>query len=108
MSIDFSKIQSTFGFALSVFAAFSGAMMWYRGSIQKSYAAERDFRHLRNNQESHAKALAMVDSEVKELRDELAERFHRQDTELIQIKSLLMAQLAKNGDSISGIFGRKE
>ncbi|MBD2090213.1 hypothetical protein H6F67_10150 [Microcoleus sp. FACHB-1515] len=108
MSIDFNKIQSMLGFGLSVFAAVSGAMMWYRGSIQKSYAAERDFRHLRNNQESHAKALAMVDGEVKELRDEIAERFHRQETELVQIKSLLMAQFARNGDSISGIFGRKE
>lgn len=108
MSIDFSKIQSTFGFALSVFAAASGAMMWYRGSVQKSYAAERDFRHLRNNQDSHAKALAMVDNEVKELRDEITDRFHRQETELVQIKSLLMAQFAKNGDSISAILRGKE
>lgn len=108
MAIDFSKIQSALGFILSASGAAMGAIMWYRGSVQKSYAAERDFRHLRNNQDSHAKALAMVDNEVKELRDEITDRFHRQETELVQIKSLLMANLAKSGDSISGIFGRKE
>ncbi|NEQ26413.1 MAG: hypothetical protein F6K28_46760 [Microcoleus sp. SIO2G3] len=104
MAIDFNTLKDALGFLLSGFGAASAVVIWYRGSVKKAYAAERDFNHLKRNQENHAKALTMVDNEVKELRDAINDRFHRQETELVQIKALLMSAIARTGGENSVPF----
>jgi hypothetical protein len=95
MNID--NLQSLISLFLGVAGFTTGSVMWWKGSIEKRYAAERDFSHLRRNQEQISNSLGLIDKE-------LDERFHNLNMELVQIKSLLMAILAKSGDSVSSIL----
>ena len=38
-------------FNISISSLFGGLILWYRGSVEKRYAAERDFNHLKRNYE---------------------------------------------------------
>ena len=95
MSIE--NLKTLIGLLIGLFSFLSGAALWYKGSIEKKYAAERDFAHLRRNQEQIASGIVAVN-------DEIDERFHAMNLELVQIKALLMAVLAKSGDGTSGII----
>lgn len=44
-----------------------GAALWWKGSIEKRYAAERDFKHLKGNQEQMAQGLGHIDEAVGEV-----------------------------------------
>ncbi|UBF28320.1 hypothetical protein K9N68_10815 [Kovacikia minuta CCNUW1] len=69
----------------------------YASSQQKAYAAERDFEHLRRNQEQMKEALKMFDEELSETREDVRE-----------IKGMMVATIGKMGESISGILHRRE
>lgn len=69
----------------------------YAQAREKSYAAERDFNHLRNNQEQMKEALKMLDQEQSETREDLKE-----------LKGMLFALFGRSGESISGILAHKE
>lgn len=70
----------------------------YAQSREKAYAAERDFQHLRNNQEQLKELLKVLDDELTETREDFKE-----------LKGMLYAAFNRVGvDSISGIFARKE
>lgn len=43
------------------------AMQRYRKSIQSSYAAERDFAHIRRNQEQTSQALLQLQEEMEQV-----------------------------------------
>jgi hypothetical protein len=66
-------------FGLTGFA--SGLVLWYRSSVQKSYAAERDFGHLRNNYKQLADSLT-------ELNDLVGAQGDRQDRALTELERL--------------------
>lgn len=85
------------GFLMGVCSFISGGVLWYNGSIEKRYAAQRDFAHLQRNQEQ-------ISQGINHVTDEMEDRFNSMNTELVQIKSLLVALLAKTGDSISSIL----
>lgn len=92
-----TELQSVVGFIISVVTFSGGIIAFWQGSVKKRYAAEREFVHLKNNQLQISEALA-------EMAKDADERGHRVEVELVQIKSLLMAVLAKSGDSISSIL----
>lgn len=79
----------------------SGLLLWYKGSIEKRYAAQRDFGHLKRNYESLSEG---VNLQAKEM----DRRFDQVEADLREIKILLQVQLAKQGDSISGVLGSKK
>ncbi|GEM_PF-4522043 len=66
-------------------------------SQTKAYAAERDFEHLRRNQEQMKESIKLLDDEVSETRADLKE-----------VKGMLTAMFARIGDTVSGIFAHKE
>ncbi|WP_017652564.1 hypothetical protein [Fortiea contorta] len=47
-------------FALALFTTATGAILWYVNSEKKKYASERDFLHLKRNQEQISQAIAQV------------------------------------------------
>jgi len=66
-------------------------------SREKAYAAERDFEHLRRNQEQMKESLRVLDGELTDTRADFKE-----------LKGMLMVAFGRAGDSISGIFAYKE
>lgn len=73
------------------------AMQRYADSQTKAYAAERDFNHLRNNQEQLKSSMALMDQEVDEVKSDVKE-----------VKALLSVILARSGGSASGFFDKRE
>lgn len=69
----------------------------YAQAREKTYAAERDFEHLRRNQEQMKESLKLLDDEQTETRADLKE-----------LKGMLFAMFGRQGDSISGIFANRE
>lgn len=69
----------------------------YASSQTKEYAAQRDFDHLKNNQEQMKEALKILDDELTETRADFKE-----------LKGMLMVFFGKSEQSISGIFGHRK
>lgn len=61
---------------ISICSFFGGLIMWYRGSVEKRYAAERDFNHLKRNYEQLAASLASLMQMEDERFDELRLRLN--------------------------------
>jgi hypothetical protein len=53
------------GGAAGAIGGIATAARWYADSEKKKYAAERDFNHLRKNQEQQAKNMELVMEEVE-------------------------------------------
>lgn len=58
-------------FLLGLLTALGGFVAYFRSSVQKKYAAERDFQHLRRNQEQLMQMLVQVDDTLNELKTEV-------------------------------------
>lgn len=65
-----SDFVSIISLAIAVFAFIDAFMTRQKTSATKSYAAERDFQHLKRNQEQMQQNQAVVLNEIDELRDE--------------------------------------
>lgn len=52
--ISFNDFVAIGGFILGLLTSLAGFLVWYGSSVRKSYAAERDFAHLRRNYEQLA------------------------------------------------------
>lgn len=92
VSLDFVPI------VLSAITFIAAAITWYRGAIQKSYAAERDFGHLKRS----------IDQLSSNMADGLRENDHRLELierDLLEIKAALNVLLRGKGEG-SGFFGR--
>ena len=61
------------GVLIGVGGAIDSAMQRYRKSVNASYAAERDFAHIRRNQEQFKEGFAQIQDEVTELNVKVAE-----------------------------------
>lgn len=64
---------------------------------KKEYAAQRDFEHLRRNQEQMRGAIEQLDRDFEEIRETFGE-----------IKGMLAVILRGNNESISGVFGKRK
>lgn len=67
---------------VSLSSFFSGVIMWYSGRVQKSYAAQRDFEHLRRNYAQLAENQAAILKEFDKRCDAV-------DLALIEVKGLI-------------------
>lgn len=74
---------------LSLFTGLAGMVAWYSSKVKKSYAAERDFNHLKN---SHAQMVANIEQLWRQNDD----RFDAVDRALDRIA----AQIDINGKAI--------
>jgi NAD/NADP transhydrogenase beta subunit len=92
-----TEVQAAIGFLISLVTFSGGVIAFWRGSVVKSYAAERDFNHLKNNQLQIGEAIAMLSRDVDENQ-------HKIDVELAQIKTLLTVVIAKTGGEGTGSF----
>ncbi len=95
------------GLLLGILSLLAGFFMWYRGAVEKSYAAQRDFGHIRRNQEQMLSAIDQLESEWDD-------RLQAQQAELKEIKAyvfslsqrfeVILARL----DANSGIFASRK
>lgn len=69
-----------------------GLVLWYRGAVEKRFAAERDFQHLKRNQEQLAGYLKELDDSMEERSQVLMQQF-------LEIKGMLYGIL---GERTSG------
>lgn len=79
-------------FAMSMAGFIGGAIFWYNGKIQKTYAAERDFKHLRTNQEQMLQLFNIVSDElddIKKVDDSTYENTRDIDIKLMALASQL-------------------
>lgn len=74
-----------------------GGIAWYRGAIQKEYASQRDWEHVKNNQKQLVENLNFIFKEIDQnferVIDEQDSRFDKVDSQLIEIKSMFYASL---------------
>ena len=97
IKFDIQNLVTLLTFLAGAGSAVLGMVKWYANSQKKAYAAERDFNHLRRNQEQMKESIKMLSSEVDEL--------------LADVKTLTAVfnlLLAKNNDSVSGLLGYKD
>lgn len=83
--------------ATGILTGVIGCVAWYRGVVRKSYAAERDFNHLKRHYEALAEAFkfqtAEMDDRFDRLDKELDNRADRIDAEIREIKAMLLSQI---------------
>ncbi|MFK0730926.1 MAG: hypothetical protein ACIWVG_07105, partial [Gloeotrichia echinulata HAB0833] len=80
--VDINTLIAFFSFALALFTTGTGAILWYANTEKKKYAAERDFAHLKRNQES-------ISEGIDHLLTELDRRLDTIERDILEIKSCL-------------------
>lgn len=99
MNLD--KIQEWIPLTIGIITFLGGSLAWYSGAIEKRYAAQRDFQHLRENQKQ-------INQGINELLKELDRRFDEIERENMEVKSLLTNLIMRSGDeSISSIIRKR-
>lgn len=56
---------------LGIFGFIGTVIVYHRAAVIKSYAAERDFNHLRGNQQQMVTLLTQIDDKIVEIHHEL-------------------------------------
>lgn len=67
---------------ISVITFVCGLFAWFRGAVEKEYAAKRDFGYLKNN-------YAQMSANLGTIHKDLEERLEDLEKDLIEIKGLL-------------------
>ncbi len=62
--------------AISVLTFGGGSLAWYSAYVQKRYAAQRDFEHLRRNYEQISQLLKVMNEELEESFEAVGDRFN--------------------------------
>lgn len=82
---------------IGIVTLIGGAIAWDRGAIQKEYASQRDWEHIKNNQKQLVENLNFIFKEIEQnfekVIDEQDSRFDKVDCQLIEIKSMFYASL---------------
>lgn len=95
-NVDVKSILSILTFLAGVGGGVLGMLRWFSTSERKKFAAEREFIHLRNNQEQMKRSMAILSSELDELSDDMKTQ-----------SACFQMLLSQSGQSISGIFAHK-
>lgn len=81
------------GCIIGVIGAGAAVYARWKSSIEKGYAAQRDFQHLKRNQEQMVENLHQIVTEQDELKkdieDYISERFTQNNLSLARIESML-------------------
>lgn len=88
--IDWLPVISSFA-GLATFAA--GGLAWYRSSVQKGYAAQRDFEHLRLNQQQMAEGQTLLIEEIRKHLRQQDKEFDSLHRELGEVKAMFYASI---------------
>ena len=83
---DINTLIALSSFALALFTTATGAILWYVNSEKKRYASERDFAHLKRNQEGISEGIAHLLSEM-DRRLDLIER------DILEVKTFLFRKI---------------
>ena len=95
--IDIKGLISIATFLAGAGSAVWGMLQYYSSSEKKKFAAEREFMHLKRNQEQMQQVLSKVMDELDDQGDDLKT--------MAACFNLLLSQ---SGQSISGIFAHKK
>lgn len=80
---------------IGVVTFLGGILAWYTGAVEKKYAAQRDFAHLKNNQLN-------ISNNIAGLLKEQDRRFDQLDKNDLEMKNLLMNVFMSNiSDAVS-------
>ena len=95
------QIQSLIALGIGVITFLGGALAWYAGAVEKRYAAQRDFQHLRRNQEQ-------INNGINTILKDQDRRFDTIEKELSESK-MLIHNLAGNlsSETISNILKKR-
>lgn len=63
-------LSATIG-VIGLIGSIFGGIAWYNGAIEKRFAAQRSFEHLRKNQEQMGQALAIIDTQLDEVANDI-------------------------------------
>ncbi|KAM3102105.1 hypothetical protein ACKFKH_32440 [Phormidesmis sp. 146-20] len=94
MNVEISSLISIATFLAGAGSAVWGMVQWYAGAEKKKYAAERDFQHLRRNQEQMKLAIEHITKEIDLLSDDMK-----------TLTAVFNVLLSKDGQTVSGILG---
>lgn len=84
--INVSTLISLSGFLLAATTTLAGAILWYVNTEKKKYAAERDFQHLKRNQEQISQGLGDIVQELERHFDKVDRRFDQIERDILEIK----------------------
>lgn len=79
-------IQFDLSLIMGLASFLSGILFWYKGSIEKRYAAQRDFGHLKRNYEQLSQGVA-------DLGEDMDQRLDSIDKRLQEISMILQFKL---------------
>ncbi len=94
---DIKNLVSLATFLAGAGSAVWGMVRWYGDGEKRRYAAERDFTHLRNNQEQMKQQIASLAKEIDSLSDDMKTHL-----------AVFNVMLSQRGESVSGILGYKK
>lgn len=79
---------------IGIFTFIGGLIAWYKGAVQREYASQRDWEHVKNSQRQLVENLNFIFKELEEKIDELRKehdnRFDKIDNQCIEIKGQLV------------------
>lgn len=94
---------------ISLISFVSGGIAWYSSAVRKSYAAERDFQHLRRNQEQLSSGIAECLKEFEHKFQLTKKELDEIEVQLIEVKGVLNVLLVRfTGDTVSEVMRRRE
>lgn len=94
---------------ISLISFVSGGVAWYSSAVRKSYAAERDFQHLRRNQEQLSAGIAECLKEFEHKHQLTKKELDEIEVQLIEVKGVLNLLLVRlTGDSVSEVLRRRK
>lgn len=90
--MDITTAQTLISLLLGLGGFASGVILWYKGSVEKRYAAERDFNHIRNNLQQYGEGLSDIAEQIDELRHTAGSLAENQRQLLNHMQSLTNTQ----------------
>lgn len=71
--MNLTNIATVISLVTGLLGFLSGLVLWYRGAVEKRYAAERDFAHLKNNISQLFQAIESLADDIEEIEKKLDE-----------------------------------
>jgi len=95
------QIISLVSISIAIISSLIGILFWYKATVEKRYASERDFQHVKNS-------ISTLISNLAHSHEMQEAQIRRVEAELMQVKVLLTAILARSGESISEILNKRD
>ena len=96
-------IPSWFGLLMAVASFVGGIVMWYKGSVEKRYAARRDFDHLKRNYAQVTTAVQQLDDDVQQGNEKIIKELSEMRGSINEMKVILQFMMAQQGGTSQGM-----